>query len=43
MCQRTIFSINYNRIIGRLRPEGDAPILAGLLMGYAGVTSCKFN
>ncbi|XP_076100871.1 uncharacterized protein LOC143070483 [Mytilus galloprovincialis] len=27
-------------LIGRLRPEGDAPVLAGLLMGYAGVTSC---
>ncbi|CAC5410515.1 unnamed protein product [Mytilus coruscus] len=34
------FSINYNNIKGHLRPEGDAPVLAGLLMGYAGVVSC---
>ncbi|VDI65556.1 Hypothetical predicted protein [Mytilus galloprovincialis] len=27
-------------LIGKLRPDGDAPILAGLLMGFAGVSSC---
>ncbi|CAG2223913.1 unnamed protein product [Mytilus edulis] len=27
-------------LIGNLRPEGDAHVLAGLLMGYAGVVSC---
>ncbi|CAC5420224.1 unnamed protein product [Mytilus coruscus] len=31
-------------LIGKLRPDGDAPVLAGLLMGYAGVSSCiKFQ
>ncbi|XP_052100423.1 uncharacterized protein LOC127734537 isoform X2 [Mytilus californianus] len=27
-------------LIDQLRPDGDAPVLAGLLMGYAGVSSC---
>ncbi|CAC5422046.1 unnamed protein product [Mytilus coruscus] len=27
-------------LIGHLRPDGDAPVIAGLLMGYAGVTTC---
>ncbi|XP_052100421.1 uncharacterized protein LOC127734536 [Mytilus californianus] len=30
-------------LIGKLRPDGDAPVLAGLLMGYAGVSSCKYQ
>ncbi|XP_052100419.1 uncharacterized protein LOC127734535 isoform X2 [Mytilus californianus] len=28
-------------LIRQLRPDGDAPIIAGLLMGYAGVSACN--
>ncbi|XP_052100424.1 uncharacterized protein LOC127734538 [Mytilus californianus] len=30
-------------LIRQLRPDGDASIIAGLLMGYAGVSACKVS
>ncbi|XP_052100429.1 uncharacterized protein LOC127734542 isoform X2 [Mytilus californianus] len=37
---------DYNSIIeliGKLTPDGDAPLIGGLLMGFAGVVSCRLG